>query len=204
MSGGGKTTPPEEKLLKLIRGKPQGAQAAASADRPAGAGAAGLLEGGLPVRLPSWLVASLNAVLLCVLAAELAALAFVLLMPESTSTSMPVSKPANAVGPAIDTPPVLSTAVARPLFELPEFRPAAPQEAAPKGPSVAAKDLGVRLNLIGVVAGPAPQAIIEDKQAQKTFFLGVGQSTPDGAVLEEVHENRIILNLHGERIELSL
>jgi type II secretory pathway component PulC len=69
--------------------------------------------------------------------------------------------------------------------------------------SGSAKLLGSRLTLTGIVSGEPPQAIIEDTQTQKTYFLVAGQAIED-AVLEQVLENRVILDLHGEKIELNL
>ena len=37
-----------------------------------------------------------------------------------------------------------------------------------------------------------------------TFFVTVGQSVVDGLVVKEIHDNRVVLNLNGESVELSL
>ena len=70
--------------------------------------------------------------------------------------------------------------------------------------SVAAKELAARLNLMGIVAGDQPQAIIEDSQTHKTYFVISGQAVSEGAVVEKVLENRVILSIDGETIELTL
>jgi len=57
------------------------------------------------------------------------------------------------------------------------------------------------LNLLGVVSGAQPQAIIEDKRAQKTYYLNTGQSLGDLRV-EAIQENKVILDYKGRRSEL--
>ena len=57
---------------------------------------------------------------------------------------------------------------------------------------------------MGIVAGEPAQAIIEDTQTNKTYFVTAGQAVVEGAVLDKVLDNRVILDLDGEKIELSL
>ena len=57
---------------------------------------------------------------------------------------------------------------------------------------------------MGIVAGNPSQAILEDSKTGKTYFVSVGQSAVDGAVLEEVRDNRVVLSVGGERFELGL
>ena len=60
-----------------------------------------------------------------------------------------------------------------------------------------------RVGLVGILAGDNPQAIIEDKKAQKTYYLNKGQSF-DGYVVEEISENKVTLNYEGKKITLFL
>jgi hypothetical protein len=104
--------------------------------------------------------------------------------------------------------PSLASSASRPLF-LSAQAPAAGGQGAPapdtrQAPSAAAKQLSTRLTLVGVVDGESPQVILEDSQGQKTFFVTIGQVTVEGAVLEQVQGNRVILDLQGEKIELSM
>lgn len=59
------------------------------------------------------------------------------------------------------------------------------------------------LSLIGIIAGEKPQAVVEDKKNQKTYFLYKGQ-TVNQLKVEEILEDRIILDFDGEKLELSL
>lgn len=59
------------------------------------------------------------------------------------------------------------------------------------------------LSLIGIVAGEKPQAVIEDKKIQKTYFLNKGQ-TIDQLTVEDILEDRVILDFEGEKLELVL
>jgi hypothetical protein len=70
--------------------------------------------------------------------------------------------------------------------------------------SGSAKLLAARLSLKGIVAGAKPQAIIEDSQTQKTYFATKGQAVAEGAVVVEVQDNSAVLDLGGEKIELTL
>ena len=57
---------------------------------------------------------------------------------------------------------------------------------------------------MGIMAGNPGQAIIEDTQTKKSYFVSPGQPVVDGAMLDQVLDNRVILDFEGEKIELSL
>ncbi|MFA5118164.1 MAG: hypothetical protein WC695_04850 [Candidatus Omnitrophota bacterium] len=59
------------------------------------------------------------------------------------------------------------------------------------------------INLIGVIAGDNPQAVIEDKKTGKTFYVSKGQLIGDLQV-EDILDGKIILNLKGQKFELYL
>jgi type II secretory pathway component PulC len=59
------------------------------------------------------------------------------------------------------------------------------------------------INLVGIITGENPQAIIVDKKTQKTFYLNKGQSIGKFQV-EEILEGKIILDSEGGRFELYL
>jgi len=59
------------------------------------------------------------------------------------------------------------------------------------------------INLVGVIMGDNPQAIIEDKKAQKTYYLIKGQFIGDFQV-EEIISGKVILNYHGQKFELNV
>ena len=205
------TPTPEEKLLRLIRGK--GTRQAAEGTMPApagGAAAATRLPGAPPGRARR--APSLRAAigfLGAVLGAELVLLLVQVLRPLPTVTvpvviASPVERPAVPEAPAApEAPDVPSVAAAasRPLFAPPAASAAATE---PSRPSGLATQLASRLTLMGIVAGHPAQAIIGDSQTQKTYFVNEGQSVVEGAVLEQVLDNHVVLSLAGERFELSL
>ncbi|MFA5338348.1 MAG: hypothetical protein WC330_08435 [Candidatus Omnitrophota bacterium] len=64
-------------------------------------------------------------------------------------------------------------------------------------------DLIKDINLVGIISGEDPQAIIEDKKAQKTYYLRKGQFIGE-LRLEDIAGEKIILNYEGQRYELYL
>ena len=97
--------------------------------------------------------------------------------------------------------PSLAASVARPVFAP---MSAGGSAAAFSPPSGSAKLLASRLTLMGIVAGDPAQAIIADAQTSKTYFVTAGQMVAEGAVVEQVLENGVVLDLAGEKIELAL
>jgi len=71
--------------------------------------------------------------------------------------------------------------------------------AATRGSAELIKDF----NLIGVVSGENPQAVIEDRKAQKSFTVTRGQFVGEFQV-EDIQEGRVILSYQGQRFELSM
>lgn len=59
------------------------------------------------------------------------------------------------------------------------------------------------INLLGVILGDNPQAIIEDKKTQKTVYVSRGQFIGQFQV-EEIKEGKVILNYKGQRYELGV
>lgn len=59
------------------------------------------------------------------------------------------------------------------------------------------------INLVGIISGENPQAIIEDKKTQKTYYVTKGQLIGEFQV-EDIQEGKIILNSQGQRFELSI
>jgi len=100
--------------------------------------------------------------------------------------------------------PSLAASASRPLFAPPLGESTSPSVTPVAPPSGLAKLLAARLTLLGVIAGNPAQAIIEDSQTKKTYFVTTGQSVVEGAVLEKVLENHVILDLQGEKIDLTL
>ena len=64
-------------------------------------------------------------------------------------------------------------------------------------------DISKRFVLVGIIAGERPQAIIEDKETKKTHYLYNGQSF-NGVTVEEIGRGKVVLNYGGEEIILVL
>ena len=211
MSPDGSTKPPlpEEKLLKLIREKgPHGAVALA----PPAAVVSGvrLKSGARQVQAlfglkPRWVTLVIGG-LSAVLAIELVVFAIQLMRPVSTmrlpDAATSSTTPTEAL--TLSDMPSLAESASHPLFT-PPVTSAIPGGQGPGTvPSPTAKLLAARLTLTGIMAGNPGQAIIEDSQTRKTYFVTTGQAVVDGAVLEQVLDNRVILDIQGEKIELTL
>ena len=214
MSPDGSTNPPpEEKLLRLIRGKevkPAAATVAAPAGRPMPAAVFKLGEAprGAVRRWPRIAGITFSALLgleaayLILQLIRPAPVIQVPAVPSLTRTAPPTTDPA---APAVSLPeiPSLSASATRPLFA-PPVQVGSSTTPTTGLPSVAAKTLAARLSLMGIIAGDPAQAIIEDAQTKKTYFVTVGQAVVEGAVLQQVLDHRVILELQGEKIELTL
>jgi len=212
MSPDGSTKPsPEEKLLKLIREKgakpsPAGSSAASPS---AGTAASVVLVRDVSTRSQPWPWPSLAiGGLSVVLMVEIVSLVIQVMRPAPTVRIPTVGTvfPREPVSVTAAPPemPSLVTSVTRPLFTPPADLTASTVSTPKSGPSASAKLLATRLTLMGIVSGNPSQAIIEDAQTKKTFFVSKGQAVSDGAVLDQVLDNRVILDLDGEKIELTL
>lgn len=209
MSPAGSTNPlPEERLLKLIRAKVAPASASAGGQTSAAPASAAARAS-----RPSWFPIALAGLSL-VLVVQLGMLLQQLLAPAPTVSALPAPDSAPAGAPVVggsDDPllevPLLSQSAPQPLFGsliATTASAGASGSAHSQGPSQSAQDLSARLSLMGIMGGEPPQVIIQDTKTQKTFFVSPGQAVVDGATLKSVLENRVILELRGEEIELSL
>ena len=211
MSPDGSTKPlPEEKLLGLIRDK--GSRAAVRAPAAAGEPSPSSVAAGpasartAPLRWPVVAAGGLGVLVLL----ESVYLVIQLVRPlpmvrvpvvESPPTAEPTEQ-----APALPAMPSLAQSASGALFTAPAISADVPTSGSrPHGmPSAQAKLLASRLTLMGIMAGESPQAIIEDSETKKTYFVTTGQVVVEGSVLEQGLDNRVILDLDGEKIELSL
>ena len=221
--GSKSTPPPEEKLLRLIRGKgaepaPQAAAPTVVGARLAGPPASSTIvraSEGRRWKAPAWSLMAVNVVLGCVAVGLLMAIALVAFGP-SPSVGVAVEAPVeNSPGeppereasppetPSGPSAAPLSAAAARPLFVTP-VSPGTAARAASVPLSQQAKELAGRLSVLGIVEGEPRQAIIEDAQTKKTYFVSVGQQVVDGMVVTEVRTDRVVLDVDGQHLELSL
>jgi len=199
---------PEERLLRLIRGKGRQSAGTAGAPTPPSPGA-GVLKFSLPsARSRSRygtraLIGGLGGLLVveCILLVVQA------LRPPPVVTAPPRPEAPDTPVAEIDTlPPVPSLAhsASRPLFTPPADVPGGASSSLRPAPSGSATLLASRLTLLGIIAGTPGQAIIEDSQTKKTYFVSPGQAVVDGAVVDQVLDSRVILDFQGEKIELTL
>ena len=64
-------------------------------------------------------------------------------------------------------------------------------------------DISKRFNLVGIISGEEPQAIIEDAQLQKTYYISKGQSM-GGITVTEISDGRVALSYEGNEAVLVL
>jgi len=64
-------------------------------------------------------------------------------------------------------------------------------------------DIAKKFNLVGIIAGEDPQAIIEDLELNKTHYLYEGQ-TFNGARVVSVEDGRVVIVYNGQKIVLVL
>ncbi|MGD0335815.1 MAG: hypothetical protein ABSB18_01760 [Candidatus Omnitrophota bacterium] len=69
--------------------------------------------------------------------------------------------------------------------------------------NAATSDMVKDIALVGIISGDNPQAVIEDKRSQKTYYLTAGQFIGEIQV-EKIMDGKIILNYRGEKFELFL
>lgn len=71
------------------------------------------------------------------------------------------------------------------------------------GTEPSAESSGGSLGLVGIVPGDNPQAIVEDKKNQKTYYLVKGQSI-NGITVEDINEDKVVLEYRGKSMTLFL
>jgi type II secretory pathway component PulC len=64
-------------------------------------------------------------------------------------------------------------------------------------------DIMKDINLVGIITGDNPQAVIEDKKTQKTYYVNKGQFIGE-VLVENILEGKIIVSYKGQRYELYL
>lgn len=69
--------------------------------------------------------------------------------------------------------------------------------------AAAGQDLTKDFVLMGIISGDVPQAVIENKKAQKTYYLNEGQFI-DGFQVADIQEGKVILEYNGQKFELYL
>jgi hypothetical protein len=204
---------PEEKLLRLIRNEPKQQlppekQSVLQTGRvnPAQEPVAQIKKDKAKIKLLDRIL-SLNPaeiVLACfftALAYFTGSIIYPLLMPPKVN--IPNIQQDIQKEPVIEQPPIkplefYQTGVAQQKM----FHSQPAQETAVSAAAVN-HDILKDINLIGIITGNDPQAIIEDKRTEKTYYVSKGQLIGD-LLVEEILDGKIILNLKGQKFELYL
>ena len=203
--GGSQKLPPEERLLKLIRGKePQPAMPAVfTPSQNVGAlKTESSVASQRTIRWSSLVIGLLSLMLI----AEIGLVIVEALkpLPYIEVPVVPTSRQAGNAG--VQKPPEVLTSIAdsavRPIFVAPVVVVRAVEK--DDRPSIEVSSLSARLSLLGIVSGEPPQAIIEDSQTKKTHFVSEGQHVAEGARVKQVLENSVVLEVADETIELTL
>lgn len=71
------------------------------------------------------------------------------------------------------------------------------------GTEAGGEQAGTNLGLVGIIPGDNPQAIIEDKKDQKTYYLMKGQAVND-IVVEDISSDKVMIEYRGKRMNLFL
>jgi type II secretory pathway component PulC len=195
---------PEEKLLRLIRGEKKGlGPAAASAQSKAEPGKRAAFK----IEVPSFLKhpdARKTIFVLLAISCLYLVSSFIYPLVALRKVKLPEApKEKSAVleaVPRVEQKPLeeyLKEVSGKQIFSnLPSAGVAGPV-------SGVAVDLVKDINLVGIIAGDNPQAIIEDRKTQKTYYLNKGQFIGEFQ-LEDIQEGKIILNYNGQKFELHL
>lgn len=196
---------PEEKLLKLIKGgrKTSGKEnGATSLSNPAlllkGAGSAGLqkyFSFGFAQKV-------INVLMLCAFFYFIGAFVYPWLVTKEIK--MPVVLPESQKEDIFEnlekTKPFeyyQDAATVQGVF-------ARPLVAQSQGPSVVAgAELLKDFVLVGIISGDSPQAVVEDKKNQKTYYLRKGQFVGEFQV-EQIDAGKIVLSYEDQNYELYM
>ena len=73
------------------------------------------------------------------------------------------------------------------------------KEAAPEVPT---EDLGKGLSLVGISWSDDPEAMIEDTESKKTYFVKKGQALDNSVKVVTIYKDRVILSKGGKEFEL--
>jgi len=199
------TSSPEEKLLRLIRKKEENKEDQKSSDsKPKG-----------PSRFANVLTTHVMAGIFSVLekilfTAILAVLGYLFyygyyikkdirnFMTENESQASQVEWKEVAVSQAKPFSHYATQFDKRDIFESPLYK-----KENEGGKVIApASELTKNLKLVGIVLSDTAEAIIEDVQSKRTFFLHKGEKI-NTAVVDEILEGKVILIIDDQRVELT-
>lgn len=185
---------PEEKLLKLIRGK--------KGDKPAPSGKSLAKSGERRLPEGKYFFILFNALLIVAAVALAGSLVYrVFFSPKENKSLLVEAPPLAEIGEdepkniISDKPPFQyykNQFSKRDLFERPLDQVAAN----------ASVDLTKRYKLVGIVLGAVPEAIIEDLGTRTTVFVHEGEML-DAVQVKKIEEGRVVFLQEGLEVELK-
>ncbi len=223
-----KPATPEQQLLKLIEGQGKPGAVGASGASPAtkkpkgrGVSLAAVL-GALSFwkrrakkksfgRRSPFSIGEMNKALV---AASL--VLFVYVMFDAVASARNLQKPPNfaptkdrvtksakeTLGPLAETSYYLQKVSARDIFREGK-KPPAPVEATPEAVNMTETSEVVQgLALVGISWSSNPDAIIEDKSKQRTYFVKRGQDVGDGIKVEAIFKDHVVVTFEDREYEL--
>jgi type II secretory pathway component PulC len=171
---------PEDKLLNVIRGN----------------------RAGKAVLVPSYLAIILEKFLLAVIAVVICFIVFLLLprniisLPQEQVLLKKENFTVSKVVPISFYQDIVSK---RKLFG----GQAVSQVKIAGNDDISISQISSNFNLSGIIAGDTPKAIIEDKKAQKSYFLKEGESIGE-VKLNKIGDGKVIMEYRGTGFELVL
>ena len=217
-------TTPEQQLLKLIEGQKPGEPLPKGA-KPKGGFSLGRLPGTLMASLAFWKrkkrrsqgrpasfgLAEVNKALIV-----LGAVLFVYVVFDAVASARNLQRPPN-FAPMKDMRPKTTKEAVAPLAETSYylqkvssrdiFREGRTEQPAQQSPSAATEVAGTAeavqgLALVGISWSSNPDAIIEDKSKQRTYFVKRGQEAGDGVKVEAIFKDHVVVSYEDHEYEL--
>lgn len=194
---------PEEKLLKLIRGERKPLQKVDSAPI-----ADNTKKPGIKLFPRNFSIPTFNKAIKLLLVLSFLWLILLFLQPSYAPNKTKQLKPMAAKNLAKKISPDAKEQIKPYSFYLEGIKnrkifSSAAAEDTQKVIGTASADLIKDINLVGIISGEEPQAVIEDKKAQKTYYLKKGQYIGE-LQLEDILEGKIVLEFNGQNYELYL
>jgi type II secretory pathway component PulC len=195
---------PEEKLLRLIRGEKKGSGAVSS---PVNLKASAGKKAAFKLGIPSF-IRNLTArkIIFIILVLSCLYFIFVFIYPLIALRKVKLPEITKEKGADLE---IAVRPEQKPLEDYltgvagKQMFGSVPSAGVSGPASGVAADLVKDINLVGIISGVNPQAIIEDKKTQKTYYLNKGQFIGEFQV-EDIQDGKIILNYNGQRFELHL
>jgi hypothetical protein len=147
---------------------------------------------------------------LALLAAALTVwIAFELALPAGTQLVEPAATPAGSqernkpTGDQAKARNYIRDITRRPLFQAVRTKPASRGRTVPAAPPPVSPPVADDFELMGVIGGATPEAIIMDRRSGKTYTVTVGQVI-DGMTVKEIAPRSVVLEVGKGSIRIGL